>query len=509
MTTGQQGPELVFGLVGAIGTDLSRVSKILSDALAKYSYQTEYCIQSNLIENEIRLSQLLHALKDHKDLPLPHSVPMDEYYEKHMTAGDKFRGDFGTGDAIAILSIAKLREIRKSKSTDPNRPAQRFAYILRSLKHPEEVSKLRSVYGSGFVLFAVFTPREERVEHLAQEIAASHHSFDTNKFKQNAERLIDRDEAEVTDKFGQNVRDTFPLGDLFLDATVADKLKLSVDRFLEIFFGYPFHTPTRDEYGIFHAYAAALRSADLSRQVGAVISTEEGDVIAVGTNEVPKAGGGLYWEGDREDHRDFAEGPTDQSSDMKRVVIAETLERLQANKWFSDQKKAMTVEQLTSEATKEGGIMTESQLVNNVSFDRVVHAEMAALTDSARRTVTVKDCILYTTTLPCHNCAKHIVASGIKRVVYIQPYPKSLAFRLHRDSISMGAKSDGRTAFEPFVGVAPRNYFELFMMNKRKDGSGRIIAWNAQISQPRLFGTPPLSYIATEESSITALEKYY
>ncbi|MDN3612645.1 hypothetical protein QWZ16_23945 [Vibrio ostreicida] len=25
---------------------------------------------------------------------------------------------------------------------------------------------------------------------------------------------------------------------------------------------------------------------------------------------------------------------------------------------------------------------------------------------------------------PCHNCAKHIVASGIKRVVYVEPYPK-------------------------------------------------------------------------------------
>ncbi|TMQ08861.1 MAG: hypothetical protein E6J90_35770 [Deltaproteobacteria bacterium] len=40
-----------------------------------------------------------------------------------------------------------------------------------------------------------------------------------------------------------------------------------------------------------------------------------------------------------------------------------------------------------------------------------------------------------TSLITCHNCAKHIVASGIRRVVYVEPYVKSQAVQLHGDAI--------------------------------------------------------------------------
>lgn len=73
---------------------------------------------------------------------------------------------------------------------------------------------------------------------------------------------------------------------------------------MDLIFGCPFTTPTKDEYAMFQAFTAALRSADLSRQVGAVILSENGEVIAVGANDVPCYGGGLYWTGEN-DHRDY------------------------------------------------------------------------------------------------------------------------------------------------------------------------------------------------------------
>jgi deoxycytidylate deaminase len=75
--------------------------------------------------------------------------------------------------------------------------------------------------------------------------------------------------------------------------------------------------------------------------------------------------------------------------------------------------------------------------MNVIEFGRAVHAEMAALMDSARRGVPVKNATLYCTTFPCHLCARHIVAAGIRRVVYIEPYPKSLAAQLYPDSIAV------------------------------------------------------------------------
>jgi deoxycytidylate deaminase len=85
-------------------------------------------------------------------------------------------------------------------------------------------------------------------------------------------------------------------------------MKAGILRFIEGLFGYPFITPTRDGFGMYHAFAAGLRSSDLGRQVGAAIATADGEILSVGCNDVPAAGGGQYWTGDAIDHRDFRQG---------------------------------------------------------------------------------------------------------------------------------------------------------------------------------------------------------
>src|SRR4029077_14612650 len=78
-----------------------------------------------------------------------------------------------------------------------------------------------------------------------------------------------------------------------------------------------------------------------------------------------------------------------------------------------------------------------SRLTNLTEFVRAVHAEMEAILSAARTGVSTRRAILYCTTFPCHNCAKHIIDAGIKRVVYIEPYAKSLSSTLHEDAISL------------------------------------------------------------------------
>jgi cytidine deaminase len=273
----------------------------------------------------IRLSQLLHELPNYEALPMN---PVDVRIFAHMDAGDEFRSKLQNGSALGVMAVGAIREERKQRTGDSDTRFPRCAYVLQSLKHPDEVNALRSIYGAGFVLLAVYSPRDSRLKNLAQEIAQSHHSFDSSAFEGTAVCLIRRDEADVGNRlFGQNVRDTFPQADVFVDASNHEELKASLDRFVELLFGYPFHTPTRDEFGMFHARASALRSAALGRQVGAAIATDNGEVIAVGANEVPKAGGGLYWAGDIEDARDFTKR-SDTNTRKKRDLLADVLERL-------------------------------------------------------------------------------------------------------------------------------------------------------------------------------------
>lgn len=61
------------------------------------------------------------------------------------------------------------------------------------------------------------------------------------------------------------------------------------------------------------------------------------------------------------------------------------------------------------------------------------------------RVQAAREATLYSTTYPCHGCAKHIVAAGISEVVYYEPYPKSRALALHDDSI----QEDTRAEYTP------------------------------------------------------------
>ena len=77
---------------------------------------------------------------------------------------------------------------------------------------------------------------------------------------------------------------------------------------------------------MFMAYAASLRSGDLSRQVGAAIIDAEGDLLSVGCNDVPKCGGGLYGP-EKGSQRDIEIG-CDSNELEKNRMIEDILKKL-------------------------------------------------------------------------------------------------------------------------------------------------------------------------------------
>lgn len=486
------GPEFVIGLVGAVGTDLRMVTDSLKSALDDYAY----------VSRVVQLSDLLHEM----DWSLEPKEPIDRHISTHMDAGDKLREQWEGGDALALLCISEIRDRREKETGDASRPIPRTVYILRSFKHPKEIERMRSVYGGRFLLLAAYSPREERASLLSEGIAAGHNSMQPTQYLDDAYGLMQRDEAEDDRPLGQNVRDTFHLADVFLDARDKQSLDPAIARTMEIIFAHPFRTPTRDEHAMFLAEAAAMRSAEMGRQVGAVIATQEGDIVAVGTNEVPKFGGGLYWEGDPDDARDFHSGE-DTSDKFKHRLVGELLARLSESDWLAMDKANATADELYE-------AIRRTRVASLIEFGRAVHAEMAALMDAARRGVAVDSCTLYTSTFPCHGCARHVVAAGIERVVYIAPYSKSLAETLHDDSIAVDPRrpSTEAVSFMPFVGIAPRSYLALFSMTDRKDKqTGRAAELSKRKAIPRLVESEPATpippYLAAEEVALDVLKR--
>lgn len=466
--------ELFFGLVGPTGCDKDAVIDSLKKELENYGYKPKVIKLSELIKT---LSNLLPSTKP----PLKNECEYSNEYKRLddlMNRGNALRAALERGDTLALLTVAKVIAERKDNTST--------AYIFDSLKRPEEVETLRSIYRDVFSVISIYTPRDQRVNGLSERITKKEKSSDKNAFRHEAEELIYRDTKE-REKYGQNVSDTFPLGNLFVDTRISQNLARNLKRYVETILGHPYHTPTKDEHCMALAAQVSLRSADLSRQVGAAIATEDGEIIALGCNDVPKFGGGLYWPG-HVDARDFHLG-YDSGTTIKNDALHEILSRFQdvfLEKHKEKHQEATNIEELFGTLLGQesendlAGRMKGTLIRNLLEFGRSVHAEMAALMEAARRGVSVKDATLYCTTFPCHLCARHIVASGIKRVVYIEPYPKSLAGELYKDSLVIDPPYpvNNLVVFEPFVGVAPRQYVSLFTSTERKhEDSGKSLAW--------------------------------
>lgn len=479
--------ELFFGLIGAVGTDLSKVTDELSDLLGTFNYTA----------HPVRLAELLEEWGPYKS-ELKTS-PADEYIESHMKAGDELRERTRRPDVLCVLALQKIREMRSAKSSD------RRAFIFRSIKNPGELERLRTIYGDSFYAIAAYASHEHRKQALAARIAKSK-GGNPEGFYGVAEDLISADQSGPNKKMGQLVSKVFHRADIFVDVSDEDKLRKSLARFLMLIFGDTLQTPTKEEYSMFLAQAAALRSSELGRQVGACIANSRGDVVALGTNEVPRAGGGLYWPDDDPDKRQFHFG-SDSNDEQKRGVVIDTLSRLKNAEWLKDEYRSKNAEDLADLALGENAVFgRDSRIANLIEFGRAVHGEMAALTDAARRGVSVEGCSIYVTTFPCHLCARHIVAAGITTVVYIEPYPKSLTAELYPDSVAVEGEEESKLVrFVPFVGLAPKQYLRLFEASERKDRvSGKVLRLVKRTSLLR-YSKAEAAYLELETSVLEAL----
>lgn len=455
------GTEIVLGLITTVGTDTELAIRYMSDHLSKFSYKTEIINVSSEI--------LLQFEKGKTEVKFNSEYERIKYF---MDLGDRVRRE--TKDAAIVTKGVAASILSKRDSPDNPSPREKIAYIIKSIKHPAEADYLKMVYGDGFHLIGITSDIETRKSFLTEV---------KNMSSDQAQELMERD-ADDSNDMGQHTQDAFQNSDYFINVGCdVDEIRNSVFRLIDLLFGNPFITPTFEEYAMFMAYAASMRSADLSRQIGAVI-TNNNEIISTGVNDCPKYNGGLYWQlhnknnyYDEDGGRDYKIG-YDSNKIEQSKIINQILQNLGLENTPRNQK----------EIKKAGiGSLTE--------YGRVVHAEMEAILSCARNNISSKGATMYATTFPCHNCAKHIIASGIKKVVYIEPYPKSKATAFYPKEISLKPKDEGlKVVFIPFSGVGPRRYIDLFAMfstkwgqKDRKDSDGYAINWDrsqAKIRNP-------------------------
>lgn len=504
--------ELVFAVVGPIGSGTSEIANNLKALLSNDNYDMETHI--------IKASDAIKAWCNLKKRPIEKSDDKLKSVTALQDAGDDMREADPAAVGVELISQIKILRQQLSLGVEnvasivPARTKAIRVYILDSLKNPAEVEILRSVYKNAFCLIGVVCEQKTR------ELRLQDHKY-SDASKNSIKALMNRD-ADAEIKYGQKVVDTFHLADYFVDNSPSRYLDAErhqsnpkwtvpeqLARLIDLIACKKVLRPTASETGMFYADGAKMRSACLSRQVGAALLDSAGSVISTGTNEVPKAGGGLYGGsfddelGESENnHRCAVVNGYCSSNRSQTDIIKKIIEQIPALNAVEDKDSLMKQ-------------LKKTPIGRLLEFSRAVHAEMDALLSAARKGKSTVGSRLFVTTFPCHYCARHVVSAGVEEVQYIEPYPKSKALSLHGDAITQSSelwvssasnknRIDGmemKVLFRPFTGVAPRLYKKVFLKNRPlKDADGNMTIGKADYAS----GLFKLSYQEIENSILSA-----
>lgn len=474
-------PELVMALCGFVGSGVTSVGLTLKSTLQRYGYD----------KDEIDIIKISNFIREDNSITKVAKKNIEDIINL-QTYGNQLRKKHGNTylAARAIVEIAKERPDQNSQGSQPS--PRRHITIIDSLKRPEEYELLKLVYGPMFYMLGVICPVDIRKRRLLLNIGN----------KDAIDRCINIDREEKDDG-GQMTAKTLTLSDFYVN-NFGDTEKFhqsQVERFIELVLGIPDHSPTNDEYGMFCAYAASLRSGCMSRQVGAAIM-KDGVILATGRNDVPKHGGGLYTEeDDGDDNRCFKKYGQSCQSDHKKAQFVDEFRRLLDPLDLAEAQKESITEALRK----------YPKLKSMVEYTRSVHAEMDAITSVSRMGgAPLQGATLYCTTFPCHHCAKLILAAGISNVIFIEPYDKSLSYEMYSNSIVVDNSENyypEKLHMHYLSGVAPKSYAKLFEYQGRKDPTGKLICQNYQTLMPH-FPVPIDNFIINEINISKMLEEY-
>ena len=134
---GDYRPELIVALACAVGTDISIVRSAVEEKLQSFHYSC----------NTIKISkELLEPLN-----PAPAGETSYDRANRLMECGNELRRSSREFGILAKGAISIIRD----KRNPPESPNESAAFIIDSIKNPEEIKVLRKVYGTGVYLFAI------------------------------------------------------------------------------------------------------------------------------------------------------------------------------------------------------------------------------------------------------------------------------------------------------------------------------------------------------------------
>lgn len=395
--------KIIIGITGSLGSGCSSTAKHLSENGFKY-----FSISRDFLE----------PLAKEKNEPF-------ETYEDKQNFGNKARRE--------------LREEYKQKFLKAIEDSGEKSVVIECFRNPIEIDFLRDLYPH-FYLIALFANEEVRKNRKIGE------KINERDFK----RLDKRDVGE-DDKLGQQVRKCVNNADTVLNNSanwdtidIRDAFFTNIDNYVKLF-TEPFRPPTPEETLMHLAYSISLESTCIQRQVGAVIADEKNRVISTGYNNTPPKSLSCY---------------VRYSECFRRKKKREHIDNIKNNKMkycFNCGKK-LDVSSLSSRDNKFncnscGEDFLELIPWKGLDYCRSLHAEENAILSKPYLLDDSRKFTIFSTTFPCMLCAKKIATSGIKKVVFVEPYPVQEAEEILKEN---------NVDIEPFEGVKSLRFNWIF-----------------------------------------------
>lgn len=304
--------------------------------------------------------------------------------------------------------------------------------VIDSIRSLAEVEYFRTRFPN-FFLIAVLTPRAERWERVRGEYerqGLGEPDFITDD---------ERDQIEEVE-YGQQVVRCVDEADLVIsnarhepsEAAAKGALAEPLQMYVGLLSGDAPIAPAPGEIAMTMAYAQSRRSFCLKRHVGAVIADREGEVIATGFNENPGTMAPCYVE------FKYCYKDAQMTGSLRHTECPGCKTNL--GEVFEPYRCACGYDLKLRFFPDRG-----------MRWCTALHAEERALLNTTGRDTAGG--VIYTTTFPCFHCARQIAQSGIKTVVYVDPYPQL-------DVLPFLERNGIKTV--PFQGVKARAFERVF-----------------------------------------------
>ena len=388
------------------------------------------------------------------------SLPLPTYTKLLQKIGDNIRSSGKAfSDEIApenILNLSQrvnmLIKILRRRNIKEKR---RVLVVIDAFRNPYEVTFFKDRYSS-FYLFSVNTEDRERKDRLLKK------GMNYDSITQLDNREYPSRNNSINDFFQIDIEKTIELSEVhinnvFSEAKNYNETKKQIIRYISLIMHPGLVSPTPIERCMQIAYDSKLNSGCLSRQVGAVITDKDYNILCNGwnsapLNQIPCNLRSLLSIINEENEDEIGMSKFERTDDNFKKFLRERT---------SDIDFSLLNGRICSYCFKDAYNAFKRQ--KNQVYTRSIHAEEMAFLQSAKiHNPKVAEGYLFTTASPCELCSKKACQTGISKIYYIDQYPGIS----YEHILSCGEKHPEMILFNGAIGRAYNQFYSQILPYK-------------------------------------------